>query len=222
MSSCLMRAPPIGLGINGMQQASMKPKIFGVGYNKTGTSTLGSCLRALGFRHVTFDYDLMRHFFTAQHEEIYRVIDAHDSFEDWPFPLMYRELADRYPDARFILTMCRSSNAWFESLRRHARRSNIRKHERRWLYGIRYPENGKQRYIEKYEAHNAAVLRHLGDRVLPICWENGEGWDELCRFLGMEPPAVPLPHENPGIEHASPMRRLTHEMLSRLEALRLI
>lgn len=202
------------------QGISIQPKIFGIGYNKTGTSTLGSCLRALGYRHVTYDYDLLRHFFNGRHEEIYRVIDAHDSFEDWPFPLMYRALAERYPDARFILTVRRSSQVWFESLRRHARRSNIRKHERTWLYGIRYPENGKDRYIEKYEAHNAAVLRDMGDRVLPICWENGDGWDELCRFIGVDPPGLPMPHENPGVAHASPMRRLTHEILSRLEALR--
>jgi hypothetical protein len=200
----------------------MQPKIFGIGYNKTGTSTLGSCLRVLGYRHMTYDYDLMRYFFEENHDPIYRVIDAHDSFEDWPFPLMYRDLADRYPDARFILTIRRSSNAWFESLRRHARRSNIRKHERNWIYGIRYPENGRARYIEKYEAHNASVRHDLGDRVHTICWENGDGWPELCGFLGVEAPDLPLPHENRGDNRASPMRRLTHEVLSRLEAARAI
>jgi hypothetical protein len=184
----------------------MRPKIFGIGYNKTGTSTLGSCLRALGYRHVTFDYDLMDHFFNGSHEEIYRAIDAHESFEDWPFPLMYRELAARYPDAKFILTFRRSTQAWFESLRRHARRSNIIKHERNRIYGIRYPENGKERYIEKYEAHNQAVLGHLGERVRTICWENGDGWAELCGFIGVDQPGGPIPHENKGDNHASPMR----------------
>ena len=35
-------------------------------------------------------------------EEIFAEIDRHESFEDWPCPLMYKELLFRYgPDAKF-------------------------------------------------------------------------------------------------------------------------
>ncbi|MHC4376201.1 MAG: hypothetical protein ACYS26_06360 [Planctomycetota bacterium] len=35
------------------------PKIFGIGLNKTGTTTLGQCGRILGLRCTSFDRDLL-------------------------------------------------------------------------------------------------------------------------------------------------------------------
>ncbi len=34
------------------------PKVFGIGYPKTGTKTLGECFRALGFANHTYDMQL--------------------------------------------------------------------------------------------------------------------------------------------------------------------
>ena len=34
------------------------------------------------------------------------------------------------------------------------------------------------------------------NRLLEICWENGDGWQQLCAFLGCPVPTMPLPHCN--------------------------
>ena len=38
----------------------MTGKVFGIGLNKTGTSTLGECLVALGYRHRSYSYELVQ------------------------------------------------------------------------------------------------------------------------------------------------------------------
>jgi hypothetical protein len=42
------------------------------------------------------------------------------------------------------------------------------------------------------------VLEYFGDRVnkdlLVVCWENGDGWAELSRFLKRRAPDEPFPH----------------------------
>ena len=39
--------------------------------------------------------------------EALAIADRHESFDDWPWPALYREMDDRYPDALFVLTVRR-------------------------------------------------------------------------------------------------------------------
>ena len=50
-----------------------------------------------------------------------------------------------------------------------------------------------------YEHHNEAVRAYFAgtDRLLDVCWEEGDGWDELTGFLGLPVPDAPFPHSNP-------------------------
>lgn len=70
-------------------------KIFGIGWAKTGTTTLGECLRLLEYRHTSHRFDLVRHLPSRNLEPIFDVVDEFDSFEDWPWILLYRELDER-------------------------------------------------------------------------------------------------------------------------------
>ena len=105
-------------------------KIFGIGLNKTGTTTLAKCLDVLGCgKHVSCRGDLLAKFREGSLNEIFSVIDQNNTFEDWPWPLMYRELFFRYGDsARYILTKRSSANVWLESLKRHSLRTPVNKH----------------------------------------------------------------------------------------------
>ena len=78
-------------------------KIFGIGLNKTGTTTLGSCLKQLGYRHSSFSLELLEASQRGDWSPIQRQIDAHDSFEDWPYPLLFERLTS------FIRVACSSS-----------------------------------------------------------------------------------------------------------------
>ena len=93
-----------------------KTKVIGIGLNKTGTTTLGVCMRRLGYRHLSCRRDLLKLYRTGQVDKVMAYMDGFDSFEDWPYPLMYRELWERYGDsARYILTTRASTGVWLRS-----------------------------------------------------------------------------------------------------------
>ena len=173
-------------------------KIFGIGLNKTGTKTLGACLRRFGFKHKTYDLELLRAFSIGRIEDILDETENYDSFEDWPWPLLYRELDLRFPDAKFILTLRRDANIWFDSLCRHSDRTGPTE-ARKIVYGHEMPHDFPEKHQEIYERHNREVEEHFRDRpdrLLKVSWENGDGWGKLADFLDREAPDIPFPHEN--------------------------
>nr|WP_298689613.1 sulfotransferase [uncultured Sphingomonas sp.] len=139
-------------------------------------------------------------------EEIYHTVDINDSFEDWPFPLCYRELHFRYgQNARFILTVRKNSVEWCNSLKRHALRTSPDNHCRLLAYGDNYPHGVERAHEYFYEDHNNGVVRffeknNASHLLLKVSWDAGDGWNILCNFLDEDVPSVPFPHENRGTE----------------------
>lgn len=174
-------------------------KVFGIGLGKTGTTTLGACLQQLGYRHFGWHEGFAERVHALGADEAFRVADAHDSFDDFPWPWLYRELDVRYPDARFVLTVRRDAESWFRSLAAHARRVGPTA-ERRIAFGCDRPEAHREHVIARYQAHNRAARDYFAGRpekLLEVCWESGSGWRELCAFLDEPVPDRPLPHANP-------------------------
>ncbi|MFV3414347.1 sulfotransferase [Pseudomonas nitroreducens] len=200
-------------------------KVFGIGLNKTGTTTLAICLQKLGFQnHVSVRRDLLARYREGRLEDVFAVSDANQTFEDWPWPLMYKELFARYGDtARYILTKRRSSQSWLNSLKRHSLRTPVDKHCRLLAYGYNYPHGMENYHLELYEKHNIEVREFFAEQgaehlLLEISFDSGDGWDELCGFLGYPSPADQLPHENRGdtpipaeLEHEN-ARRINEQM----------
>lgn len=177
-------------------------KVFGVGMNKTGTTTLGECLNRLGFRHHSFDLELTRAVDEGDLRPVFQVADEYDSFEDWPWPLIYEELDTRYPDARFILTTRKDSATWFNSLKRHADRTGPTAF-REIVYGHPMPHGHESEHVQRYEQHNANVRAYFDGRddLLEVCWEEQAEWEPICEFLDRPIPGSSFPHanESPGI-----------------------
>lgn len=176
----------------------MTMKIFGIGLNKTGTTTLGVCLQQLGYRHTSSNLELTRCLGRGELEPVLAFADRYDSFEDWPWPLLYRELDQRYPGSKFILTTRRDAETWLRSLKNHATLTGPTDF-RRVAYGHDMPHGHEAEHIERYERHNREVREYFRDRpedFLEVCWETGSGWKELGAFLGREVPDLPLPHTN--------------------------
>ena len=80
-------------------------KVFGIGLNRTGTSTLGACFNHFGFNHLSLDRNSFENYKKQDFHSIYNRIEKFDSFEDWPWPLIYKEIDKRFPDSKFILTL---------------------------------------------------------------------------------------------------------------------
>lgn len=180
-------------------------KIFGVGLNKTGTTTLAKCLDVLGCgKPVSCRGDLLGKFREGRLDEIFSVVELNDTFEDWPWPLMYQELFYRYGDsARYVLTQRSSANSWLDSLKRHSLRTPIDGHCRLLAYGYNYPHGLEEYHLSFYEKHNREVREFFSKNnadhlLLEISFDSGDGWEKLCNFLGKPIPSVPFPHENKG------------------------
>lgn len=173
-------------------------KVFGIGLNKTGTTTLGVCLQHFGYRHASSNLELTLAVGRGDLEPVMGFVERYDSFEDWPWPLVFRELDARFPGSRFVLTTRRDAQTWLRSLRNHALLTGPTEF-RRIAYGFAMPDDDPAAHIAVYERHNKAVRDHFRDRpgdLLEICWETGSGWQELADFLGHEAPDLPVPHTN--------------------------
>lgn len=199
-------------------------KVFGIGFQRTGTSTLGAALRRLGFRHLSHTTALMKAHAAGRDSVVDAAAAAFDSFDDWPWPLVWRRMWDIYgPEARYVLTVRRDSAAWVESLKRHAERAAPGGRLREVVYGHAYPHGREAAHVAVYEAHNAAVRAFFAEPerrgvFAEFCWEAGQGWPELCGFLGLPVPRRRFPHVNAsGAAQTDPARLA--ENLRRIAAL---
>lgn len=174
-----------------------RSKIFCVGFHRTGTSSLRGALERLGYRVcgsvATEDPDIS----VRVREIAFDLLDRYDAFEDNPWPILYRELDARCPGSRFILTI-RPADAWVRSVSRFFGTKSTPMRE--WIYGAGSPIGNEARYRERFERHNAEVLHYFRDRpddLLILRITEGEGWRELCGFLGHEVPGEEFPHVHP-------------------------
>lgn len=112
---------------------------------------------------------------------------------------MYKEFDWKFQnESRFILTTRKDSETWFNSLCKHADRTGPTEY-RKQIYGFAMPHKYKKEHIKFYENHNNRVRQYFRNRpndFLEICWENGDGWEVLSRFLNLESPSISFPHRN--------------------------
>ena len=185
-----------------MTGASDRPKVFGLGLNKTGTGTLGLALTFLGYRTKGWDPRVFNHFVEKRYNELDNVISRHDAFHDWPWPLLSEDLIDVHGrDALFVLTKRRSAEEWFDSLARHANRAAPSVRVRKLIYGYEHPLQNPAHHLDFYGSHLVNVrglVRRYGieERFLEVCWSDDDPWSTLCEFLGVNVPNKKFPHEN--------------------------
>ena len=197
-------------------------KVFGVGWHKTGTTSLHRALERLGSaRHRGCDphaFRLLRHGHPAA---VLDYAEWFTSFDDWPWPFLYREAYDRWPGARFVLTTRADEDTWYRSLaahvpRRRGQNPNGYRYER-YIYGTEDVATVEDYARRLYREHNEAVRTFFADKpgaLLEICWERGDGWAELCGFLGAPVPDEPFPHANAA--PSPPIRRGLAQQVRRL------
>ena len=173
-------------------------KVVGVGLNRTGTTTLGVCMRTWDLRHQSCDPEAFQLLQRGELEALLDVVEQHDSFEDWPWPLVYEAIDRRFPDCKFILTRRKNPEAWFDSLCRHSLKTGPTEY-RRFVYGHAMPQQHREHHLRYYAEHNRKVEQHFEgrpDKLLTVCWEDGDGWEQLAEFLNLPVPSTPFPHAN--------------------------
>jgi hypothetical protein len=168
-------------------------KLVGIGLPKTGTTTLSECFRILGFGpHASWTQEVASSYDNGEIEKLMVYADSFESFEDYPWCMLYREFDSRYPGSKFIYTVRKDVETWLESRRIH---SFVKDHEF-------YSRNDKAFIVELtglYVRHDKAVRDYFKSRpndLIEICWERGDGWEKLAPFLGRPTPEIGIPHLN--------------------------
>jgi hypothetical protein len=198
---------------------SGRGKIFCIGFQKTGTSSLRDALEQLGYRvSRMFGQDValdeLRSTYVARGLEI---AARHDAVEDMPWPLMFRELDAAFPGSKFILT-ARDTDRWYRSISDHF--GTNPHHLQQLTYGddAPAPVGHEERYRAVYEAHNAAVREYFKDRpedLLEMWLERGDGWNELAVFLGRDDlPTGPFIHTNSSKQRRSLGYRIRRRLIN--------
>jgi hypothetical protein len=193
-------------------------KIFCIGFQKTGTSSLRDALAQLGYRVTgVFGRDVS----LAELRESYvdrglKIAEQYDAVEDMPWPLMFRELDAAFPGSKFILTI-RETDRWYKSIATHFGPNPY--HIQQLTYGddAPAPVGHEARYREVYDAHNAAVRAYFADRpddLLEFWLERGHGWDELGAFLGRDDvPSGPFVFTNSHKQRRSYAYRIRNRLI---------
>lgn len=174
-------------------------KVIGAGLNKTGTKTLRYHLMQWGFRHRSYELEAFRMYQAGRIDEVLNSMEDYDSFEDWPWPLMFREIDERFADARFVLTTRRSPEVWYRSLCKMAVRMGPLKDFEKHIYGHAMPHGKKRHHTGFYERRNQQVRDHFGDRpdkLLQLSWDDGDTAEKLADFLGLTNVDTKPHHEN--------------------------
>lgn len=179
------------------------PKVFGIGFHKTGTTSLAHALTTLGYT-VAGPNGLNDPDIATNADRIASAIaERYDAFQDNPWPVLYREMDERYPGSKFVLTL-RPTDAWIQSQVRHF--GETPSPMREWIYGAGCPKGNEDVYIARYERHNREVLDYFSQRpndLLVLDLTESAAWDELCAFLGKDVPGVPFPHSNRAVDRES-------------------
>lgn len=201
------------------------PVVFCVGLARTGTTTFGDACESLGFTRSGWEerqncHPSLQRIKAWKRGDIDYLVDVasgYDVLEDLPWPLVYREMAEAFPDAKFALTRRRTAQKWLESQTAHMETLTAPGMYRR-IFGSGRPAENPDLYLAHYERHLREVRAHFSstERFAEFCWEEGDGWPQLCDFLGVPVPETQFPHSNPAGWTPPPpskLRLLGHKLI---------
>jgi len=172
-------------------------KVWGIGFGRTGTSSLIQAFKRLGFRRV------------KQNPRFEELKDL-DAAADNGCAVFYKYLDHKFPGSKFVLTV-RDLDAWLEAIEfiinayPISRNSDVGIQRRMLLFETVRFERDKM--VKAYMRHHADVRRYFMNRpadLLEMDITKGDGWRKLCPFLGVPILNEPFPHLN----QRSPAERL--------------
>lgn len=180
-----------------LRRLGFRPKVFCIGFQKTGTSTMGVALETLGFKVLGTDSSTAEKLKTKDgRDSIVQRLKSFDACQDNPWPLLFKELHEKYPRAKFILTV-RNEDLWVKSFQKYfEHRFGAME---RYIYDCSGPFESTDTYVKVYNQHNDDVQTYFStqpEKLLIMNIEEGDGWEQLCAFLKKPIPLEPFPHEN--------------------------
>ncbi len=202
----------------------MAGKVFCIGRNKTGTTSLEQALVQLGYRmgDQSKGERLFGDWVRRDFRRIIELCATADAFQDVPFslPYTYQALDQAFPGSRFILSVRDTADVWYESMVRFHTQIVGRGRcptaddlkafgycaighlweVQRHVFGISEgQEYDRVIYTEQYERHNEDVRRYFRgrrDSLLELNVADPDAMARLCGFLGVAHRGQVMPHLN--------------------------
>ena len=200
-------------------------KFFCIGLNKTGTTSLESAFKDLGFLvdDQNKAHRLMYNYEKREFSEIVKYCKVSEVFQDAPFSMKYTYmfLEQAYPKAKFILSIRDSAEQWYESLIRfHSKLFGLngriptkedlenaqRPHGRNPYMNLKMrfgtPDDDiyhRETLINYYDSHNTDVVNYfrvLKEKLLVINLKETTSYQRFCSFVGAKPIGDSFPWVN--------------------------
>ena len=157
-----------------LRRGDYSGKIFCIGYNKTGTTTLGKSFELLGYRNSTFNHVVYKYLYLrGSKRAILNYTSKFDSFDDLPWLKedMIPLLDETFPGSRWIY-LERDEVSWKKSYKTWTASKG-------WVRDI---EEGWSGYCR----HRDFVLQYFRDRndFLILDVRDPQGFKKLASFLG--------------------------------------
>ena len=196
-------------------------KVFGAGFGRTGTMSLKFALEKLRIgpcyhmrevvsrpSHIKLWYDISR----GEHPNWNRLFSGFNSAVDFPVCLFYKQLINKFPEAKFILTLrdfdtwyISTANTiykvpsilpdWFEKVVYPIRMFIVMQVNLIWvgLFKNNFSDRDSTKLV--YYEHMESVKKIIpADKLL--IYNVKEGWEPLCEFLDVDVPDIPFPKVN--------------------------
>lgn len=217
-------------------------KIIGAGYGRTGTLSTYTALNKLGYKcyhmfevlenpankgHLDFWHRVAHAEPGVQHDWL-EVFEHYDATVDNPGCCVWRELVEKYPDAKVVLTLHpKGPEGWYKSTI-----NTIYKTESMWQLKVmaffipkirkmtqmcrkliwNRSHKGtlihKEKAIVRYQQHIEEIKAGVPEEKLLI-YSVDQGWGPLCEFLGKEAPETAFPKVNDTQEFQAFINKLT-------------
>jgi hypothetical protein len=189
-------------------------RVVGAGLPRTGTHSLkvaltqllgGPCYHMIEVferpEHVSLWHDAIK-----GEPDWTAILTGYVAAVDWPASAFWKELSDANPDAIVLLSQRDDSDAWWRSANQtvwESLRGNFRNEAPGWhemvldLTRTRFadPWDDEHKAKAAYEAHNHRVRDAIDPNRL-LEWRAVDGWEPICRALGLPVPAEPFPLTN--------------------------
>ncbi|MDO6838801.1 sulfotransferase [Paraglaciecola chathamensis] len=201
----------------------MNKKIFCVGLNKTGTSSLHDAFLILGIKSVHFKgaedrniKDIILSNYLAGHN-VLKGLEHYEAFSDWdlgPSTVdIVKEFDKQYPNSKFILNI-RDLDGWLNSREKHVKRNQERKRKNPDA-DIQWLTLDREGWAKQFNNHYDQVTKHFVGKegeLLVFDVTKGDGWEKLCPFLEVPIPTTPFPKQNVAAHQKSFVRKVLRKL----------
>jgi tetratricopeptide (TPR) repeat protein len=186
-----------------------RPKIFGIGLSKTGTTSLASALAMLGLATVDWVNRLTGEMMSDDDLHLF------DAFTDTPCCIDFEGNYYKFPNSKFIYNFRQPQeweHSWGSHLKRHYSLSSFQDAKRRMMDKDEIHHGTKHAgiymslyfnhadYAEAFQTYDRRVRQFFADkpkeRFLEFNVFAGDSWEKLCAFLDCDIPSVPFPWDN--------------------------